>query len=127
TAGVVSFQAVGTCVLDANQPGNASYNPAPQVQQSFTVTNQVFVATEFEGLAFRSADNGATWVAATTQPPGAGSLNAVAANGANFVAVDGFGKAFISADSGVTWVAATTQPPGANTLLRVAANGAHFV
>ena len=37
SAGVVSFQAVGTCVLNANQAGNANWNPAPQVQQSFSV------------------------------------------------------------------------------------------
>jgi hypothetical protein len=33
----VTFQANGTCVIDANQPGDASFNPAPQVQQSFAV------------------------------------------------------------------------------------------
>ncbi|MEO7254600.1 MAG: Ig-like domain-containing protein [Casimicrobium sp.] len=33
----VSFTAVGTCVIDVNQPGNANYNAAPQAQQSFAV------------------------------------------------------------------------------------------
>ena len=33
----VSFVGVGTCTVYANQAGNASYNPAPQVQQSFSV------------------------------------------------------------------------------------------
>jgi len=33
----VSFTGVGTCVIDANQAGDANYNPAPQVQQSFAV------------------------------------------------------------------------------------------
>src|SRR6202043_4269673 len=33
----VSFTANGTCVIDANQAGNANYNPAPQAQQSFAV------------------------------------------------------------------------------------------
>ncbi|MFY9824126.1 MAG: hypothetical protein WAM82_22310 [Thermoanaerobaculia bacterium] len=33
----VSFIGVGTCVIDANQAGNANYNAAPQVQQSFAV------------------------------------------------------------------------------------------
>ena len=33
-AGVVSFTAAGTCVVDANQAGNANYNAAPQVQQT---------------------------------------------------------------------------------------------
>ncbi len=37
SAGVVSFQAVGTCVVNANQAGNADYQAAPQVQQSFAV------------------------------------------------------------------------------------------
>jgi len=39
SSGVVSFSAVGTCVIDANQAGDANYNAAPQVQQSFAVTN----------------------------------------------------------------------------------------
>src|SRR5262249_58152270 len=33
----VSFIGVGTCVIDANQAGNATYNAAPQAQQSFAV------------------------------------------------------------------------------------------
>jgi len=33
----VSFTAAGTCVIDANQAGDANYNAAPQAQQSFTV------------------------------------------------------------------------------------------
>ncbi len=38
SAGVVSFTAAGTCVIDADQAGNANYNSASQAQQSFTVT-----------------------------------------------------------------------------------------
>jgi hypothetical protein len=34
----VSFTDTGTCIVRANQAGNGSYQPAPQVQQSFTVT-----------------------------------------------------------------------------------------
>ncbi|HZF12168.1 MAG TPA: Ig-like domain-containing protein, partial [Thermoanaerobaculia bacterium] len=33
----VTFNAVGTCVIDANQAGDVDYNPAPQVQQSVNV------------------------------------------------------------------------------------------
>jgi hypothetical protein len=33
----VSMTHPGTCTVDANQAGNATYNAAPQVQQSFTV------------------------------------------------------------------------------------------
>ncbi|MCE7951009.1 MAG: Ig-like domain repeat protein [Xanthomonadales bacterium PRO7] len=34
---VVTFVGAGTCTIDADQAGNAAYNPAPQVQQSFPV------------------------------------------------------------------------------------------
>ncbi len=37
-SGVVSFTGAGTCLIDANQPGNANYSAAPQVQQSVTVS-----------------------------------------------------------------------------------------
>jgi hypothetical protein len=43
--GVVTFIGAGTCVIDANQAGNATYAPAPQVQQSFTVVPPTFVFT----------------------------------------------------------------------------------
>lgn len=33
----VSFVGAGSCTIDADQAGNAQYNPAPQVQQIFTV------------------------------------------------------------------------------------------
>ena len=36
-AGVVSFIGPGTCTIDANEDGNANWNPAPQVQQSFGI------------------------------------------------------------------------------------------
>lgn len=39
SGGTVSFLGAGTCTLDANQSGNASYSAAPQVQQSFTVNS----------------------------------------------------------------------------------------
>ena len=41
SAGVVSFTGAGTCTLDANQAGNATYSAAPQVTQSFTVSSAV--------------------------------------------------------------------------------------
>src|SRR5664280_215987 len=41
TGGAVSFTGAGTCTLDANQAGDGTYSPAPQVQQSITVTTTV--------------------------------------------------------------------------------------
>lgn len=39
TAGAVSYGGnAGTCVIDANQPGNSSYLPAAQVTQRFTIS-----------------------------------------------------------------------------------------
>ena len=34
----VTYAAAGTCVIDANQAGNATYSAAPQVQRTITVT-----------------------------------------------------------------------------------------
>ena len=41
----VSFTAAGTCVIDANQAGNAAYNAASQAQQSLTITQAKTVVT----------------------------------------------------------------------------------
>jgi hypothetical protein len=35
----VTFIGVGTCTIDANEPGDSTFEPAAQVQQSFTVIN----------------------------------------------------------------------------------------
>ncbi len=43
-AGVLSFVTTGTCTINANQAGDASYNAAPQVQQSFAVNPAVPIA-----------------------------------------------------------------------------------
>jgi len=40
SAGIVSFDAAGTCVINADQAGDSNYHPAPQVQQSFAVTTR---------------------------------------------------------------------------------------
>jgi hypothetical protein len=37
TGSTVTFVAVGTCVVDAAQPGNTTYRPSAQVRQSFVV------------------------------------------------------------------------------------------
>jgi inosine-uridine nucleoside N-ribohydrolase/ribosomal protein S11 len=41
----VTFLALGTCVIDANQTGNASFSAAPQVQQSFQIGTQIITFT----------------------------------------------------------------------------------
>ena len=70
----VSFTAVGTCKIDANQTGNANYLAAPQVQQSFTV-GQGAQAITFTSIAPTSATvGGSTYTVTAT---GGASGNAV--------------------------------------------------
>jgi hypothetical protein len=42
--GTITFTGAGTCVIDANQPGNVDAYPAPQVQQSIPVVGFTQVA-----------------------------------------------------------------------------------
>jgi sugar lactone lactonase YvrE len=67
----VNATAVGTCVIDANQAGDANYTAAPQVQQSFTVLQGAQTIT-FVGPGFGSVGDSPT-LSAT----GGGSANPV--------------------------------------------------
>ena len=63
TSGVVDFTAAGTCVIDANQAGNASYNAAAQMQQSVTVTALTILSLHVTSTSFREvtfSGNGAS-------------------------------------------------------------------
>jgi hypothetical protein len=72
TSGVVSFTAVGTCVIDANQAGNTNYNTATQVQQSITI-NKGSQTITITSTPTNPAVGGTYTVVAT----GGGSGNAV--------------------------------------------------
>jgi len=67
----VSLLTVGTCVINANQPGNASYNAAPQVQQSFAVAkgDQTIAFTSTAPAAAKVG--GATYTVTATSSPSA--------------------------------------------------------
>jgi hypothetical protein len=58
---VVRFIGPGTCLLDANQPGDASYAPAPQVQQSIHVYQPMQTQTLYWNSYPQSANVGETW------------------------------------------------------------------
>jgi hypothetical protein len=45
SSGVVSFKAVGSCVIDVNQAGNGDFAAAPQLQQSFAVASEPVVTS----------------------------------------------------------------------------------
>ena len=69
-AGVVSYQATGSCVLDANQAGNGTYNPATQVQQTFTVGKGTQTITFTSTVPTAASVGGATYTAAATASSG---------------------------------------------------------
>jgi IPT/TIG domain len=54
SGGAVSFSAPGTCVIDANQPGNRRYAAAPQVVQSLTVKQRGSVPPQTQSITFTS-------------------------------------------------------------------------
>ena len=66
----VSFIAVGTCILDANQGGNANYNAAPQVQQSFAVGKGSQTITFTSTVPGAAAVGGPTYMVAATASSG---------------------------------------------------------
>ena len=72
-ASTVSFTAVGTCVVDANQAGNANYSAAPQVSQGFSILPGTQTIT-FTSSVPASPTVGETYAVAATGGP---STNAV--------------------------------------------------
>ncbi len=74
SGGAVSFTGAGSCIIDANQAGNANYNAASQVQQTVTVGKAA------QTIAFTSTAPPAATVGGTTYAPsatGGASGNAV--------------------------------------------------
>ncbi|MES2934436.1 MAG: putative Ig domain-containing protein, partial [Pseudomonadota bacterium] len=70
TGSTVSFTGVGTCVVNANQAGNASFNPAAQVQQSFAVTQSMQTVNVTSSPPVAAAVAGATYTATATASSG---------------------------------------------------------
>ena len=68
SAGVVSFIGVGTCKIDANQAGNANWNAATQVQQSFAVGKGSPIITFTTTAPGAAVVGGATYTVAATSP-----------------------------------------------------------
>ena len=68
----VTFAAVGTCVIDANQAGTATYAPAAQVQQQITVgaasANSAPVITSAAGYTVPAGQSFSFTVTTTGNP-----------------------------------------------------------
>jgi hypothetical protein len=67
----VTFNNAGSCVIDANQAGNAQYQPAPQAQQTITVNGIP------QSISFKAPAAGVAGGSATLSATGGGSGNPV--------------------------------------------------
>ena len=102
-SGVVSFIGVGTCTVDANQTGDANWNDAPQVQQSFGV-----VAAGTTKLAVTGP---------TTATIGQGLIYTVTAENASNATVTTYSGTvtITSSDPAMVWSVATAMTNGVGT------------
>jgi hypothetical protein len=113
--GVVTFNASGTCTIDANQPGDATYNAAPQVQQSVTVVKQG------QTVSFTSTNPSPATVGGTYTPTAAATSALPAVLTVDAVSV---GVCSLSAGGVVTFNASGTCTLDANQLGDAAYNAA---
>ena len=101
----VSFVGAGTCTVDADQPGDASYQPAPQVQQSFAIGLRQqtisFMSTPPGGAVVGGADYVVSAVATSGLPvtfsADASSAGICTVSGSN-VSLVGAGTCTVDAD-----------------------------
>ena len=105
----VTLLAAGTCTLNANQSGDASYYAAPQVQQSFTVAQKALTITA----------NNDTKIFGGTKTYGSGST---AFTSSGLVGSQTIGSVTITASGGT----ASTDNVGSYTLTPSAAIGGTF-
>jgi hypothetical protein len=86
----VSLIGSGTCTIDANQAGNASYHPAPQAQQSFTVALRTqtisFTSTAPSGAV---VGGGTTYTVSATSTSGLAVTFSIASASAGVCTVSG--------------------------------------
>jgi hypothetical protein len=126
SAGVVTFSGTGTCVIDADQPGNTQYSAASRVQQSIQVIQQT------QTIALTSATPSVATVGGSYVPTASAtsglavtfSLGATSSGctiSAGVVTFSGTGTCVIDADQpgNLAYQAASTVP---QTFAIIAAN-----
>ena len=84
----VSFIGAGSCVIDAKQAGNGSYNAAGQAQQTFAVGKGIQATLTANATPAAIAYNG-TSTLGSTGGSGSGALSYVVMTGENICAVTG--------------------------------------
>jgi hypothetical protein len=94
----VSFIGAGTCVIDANQAGNANYNAAPQVQQSFVVGKGSQTISFTSTVPVGATVGGPTYnVTATASPSGLPVTLTIDASASTVCSISGSTVSFIGA------------------------------
>jgi hypothetical protein len=93
----VSFTAAGTCVVNANQAGDASYLAAPQVQQSFTVAKGSQTVSFTSTAPVAAAVAGATYTVAGTSTSGLAVAFTIDASASAVCSIAGSTVSFIGA------------------------------
>ena len=95
-AGVVSFQTVGTCKVLANQAGNANWNAATQVFQSFSVGKGSQTITFTSTAPTGSVVSGATYLPSATATGGGSVTFTVDAGSASICSITSGSVTFLA-------------------------------
>ena len=113
SSGTVSFIGAGTCVIDADQAGNANYDPAAQQRQSFTVVKSpsVQISSPADGQTFALGQHVVTSFSCAEGTDGPGLSACTDASGARRRRVS-----LIRQDWGRS--ATTSSPPARTVRLR---------
>jgi len=105
----VSYVGVGTCTINANQAGNANYNAAPQVQQSFAVDNATQTIDFTSTVPVGAAVGDAAYVVTATATSGLGVVLTIDASSASVCSITGS-----ASGSSVSFIGAGTCTIDAN-------------
>jgi len=107
----VSFIGAGTCVINANQAGDANYNPAPQAQQSFPVAKGDQAISFTSAAPINAKFGGPTYTVSATATSGLTVIFSIDPSAASVCSVAGSTVSFIGAG---TCVINANQPGDAN-------------
>ncbi len=101
-ANVVSLDGLGSCSLSARQAGNAIYNPAPDVQQTFAITKVGSTLVVSASANPSRAGQAVTLTATVTSVGGAGAaarLRRATPTGSVTFTIDGLGLGTVPVDA----------------------------
>jgi hypothetical protein len=107
STGIVSFQGVGSCTVNANQAGNATFNAAAQVQQTFAVGKGAQVLTFASTVPSNAQVQGSTYASSASSSAGLAVVLTVDASAAGVcsissgtVSFQGVGNCVLNANQG---------------------------